>query len=98
MGKSENMRACTSYDCEDIIVKEPDPTGEIHLSVCGGVFPGSYEGLASFDYIISAGGARADIGAVGCVSKEIAIHFGKYFGFFILKSWYGDKINLDLNG
>lgn len=95
MGKSENMKGCTSYNCENIIVKEPDPTGETHLSVCGGAFPGSYEGLASFDGIILAGGARADVGAVGCVSKEIAIHFGKYFGFFILKSWYGDKINLD---
>ena len=97
IGKSENVKKYTSYNCKNIEVIEKFPTGETSLSVGGGVLAGSYAGLASFSSVLSVGDALASVGALGCISKEIAEHFGKYFGHYILKSWYGDKININLN-
>ena len=97
IGKSENVKKYTSYNCKNIEVIEKFPTGETSLSVGGGVHNGSGAGLACFSGYGSVGYASADVGALGCISKEIAEHFGKYFGHYILKSWYGDKININLN-
>ena len=97
IGKSENVKKYTSYNCKNIEVIEKFPTGETSLSVGGCVNRGSNAGLASFYGYHSVGYAGADVGALGCISKEIAEHFGKYFGHYILKSWYGDKININLN-
>ena len=36
------------------------------------------------------GFANANIGFLGCASKEIAQHFGKYFGMTITEAKYGD--------
>ena len=85
------------YNCKNIEVTEEFPTVETNLSVGGGVSYGSVAGLASFDGNISVGYANAHVGALGCISREIAEHFGKYFSHYILKSWYGDKINVNLN-
>lgn len=97
IGKSENVKKYTSYNCKNIEVIEKFPTGETSLSVGGDVGIGSIAGLACFHGNFSVGGATAIVGALGCISKEIAEHFGKYFGHYILKSWYGDKININLN-
>lgn len=97
IGKSENVKKYTSYNCKNIEVIEKFPTGETSLSVGGGVHHGSDAGLACFYGYYSVGYANAHVGALGCISKEIAEHFGKYFGHYILKSWYGDKININLN-
>lgn len=97
IGKSENVKKYTSYNCKNIEVIEKFPTGETSLSVGGSVHDGSFAGLTYFDGYHSVGYAYANVGALGCISKEIAEHFGKYFGHYILKSWYGDKININLN-
>ena len=97
IGKSENVKKYTSYNCKNIEVIEKFPTGETSLSVGGYVDYGSLAGLAYFYGHGSVGCASAVVGALGCISKEIAEHFGKYFGHYILKSWYGDKININLN-
>lgn len=97
IGKSENVKKYTSYNCKNIEVIEKFPTGETSLSVGGGVRNGSFAGLAGFSGNLSVGTANALVSARGCISKEIAEHFGKYFGHYILKSWYGDKININLN-
>lgn len=97
IGKSENVKKYTSYNCKNIEVIEKFPTGETSLSVGGGVRFGSGAGLAGFYGFNSVGCTLASVGALGCISKEIAEHFGKYFGHYILKSWYGDKININLN-
>lgn len=97
IGKSENVKKYTSYNCKNIEVIEKFPTGETSLSVGGGVYNGSVAGLAGFYGYGSVGLTSAYVGALGCISKEIAEHFGKYFGHYILKSWYGDKININLN-
>lgn len=97
IGKSENVKKYTSYNCKNIEVIEKFPTGETSLSVGGDLLAGSFAGLADFYGGDSVGFAYANVGALGCISKEIAEHFGKYFGHYILKSWYGDKININLN-
>ena len=97
IGKSENVKKYTSYNCKNIEVIEKFPTGETSLSVGGSVSDGSFAGLASFGSYSSVGSTYASVGELGCISKEIAEHFGKYFGHYILKSWYGDKININLN-
>lgn len=97
IGKSENVKKYTSYNCKNIEVIEKFPTGETSLSVGGGVAHGSHAGLTRFYGCFSVSCASAFVGALGCISKEIAEHFGKYFGHYILKSWYGDKININLN-
>lgn len=97
IGKSENVKKYTSYNCKNIEVIEKFPTGETSLSVGGRVHVGSDAGLACFYGYLSVGSPGTDVGALGCISKEIAEHFGKYFGHYILKSWYGDKININLN-
>lgn len=97
IGKSENVKKYTSYNCKNIEVIEKFPTGETSLSVGGSVLTGSDAGLAGFYSGRSVGYTGTSVGALGCISKEIAEHFGKYFGHYILKSWYGDKININLN-
>lgn len=97
IGKSEDVKKYTSYNCKNIEVTEKFPTGKTNLSVGGGVYCGSGAGLAYFGSGYSVGNANANVGALGCISREIAEHFGKYFSHYILKSWYGDKINVNLN-
>lgn len=38
----------------------------------------SIEGLGDFNYSTSSGSASANSGFLGCATKEIAQHFGKY--------------------
>lgn len=45
-------------------------------------------GLGSFNG--NAGRSYADIGFLGCATKEIANYFGKYFGMLITEAMYGD--------
>lgn len=47
-------------------------------------------GLGCFSHILSIGYADTNFGLLGCASKEIAEHFGKYFGMLITEAKYGD--------
>lgn len=47
-------------------------------------------GLGNFRYCDSVGYAEANNGFLGCANKEIAQHFGKYFGMLIIEAKYGD--------
>lgn len=49
-----------------------------------------YEGLGSFVTDELVGGYNTSCGFLGCASKEIAEHFGKYFGMLITEAKYGD--------
>ena len=49
-------------------------------------------GLGYFDSNDIVGYAYADVGFLGCASREIAEHFGKYFGMLINEAKYGDII------
>lgn len=48
------------------------------------------EGLGSFFTDGLVGGYNTSCGFLGCASKEIAKHFGKYFGMLITEAKYGD--------
>ena len=53
-------------------------------------------GLGNFDSINNVGMALTDVGFLGCASKEIAQHFGKYFGMLITEAKYGDMVDFEI--
>lgn len=53
-----------------------------------------YAGLSSYNADI--GFADAAVGFLGCASKEIAQHFGKYFGMLITEAKYGDMADFEI--
>lgn len=55
----------------------------------GSVFFGNH-GLGNFFSPGKVGAAYADIAFLGCGNKEIAQHFGKYFGVLITEAKFGD--------
>ena len=59
-------------------------------SCCGGA------GLGAFLSVIGVGNSNTDIGFLGCVSEEIAQHFGKYFGMLITEAKYGDMVDFEI--
>lgn len=50
------------------------------------------DGIGNFNYSTGSGRAIADSGFLGCASREIAEHFGKYFGMLITTAKYADII------
>ena len=66
--------------------------GEEYNVLGGDVTFGGYAGLGGFYSDLGVGGACANVGFLGCVSKEIAEHLGKYFGMLITEAKYGDMI------
>ena len=54
---------------------------------------GDSNGLGYFGSSNGVGGACANVGFLGCATKEIAQHFGKYFGMLITEAKYGSIIN-----
>ena len=53
-------------------------------------------GLGGFTFYYDAGFADASIGFLGCASKEIAQHLGKYFGMLITEAKYGDLSDFEI--
>ena len=66
--------------------------GEEYNVLGGDATFGGYAGLGYFYYFDGVGHADADIGFLGCATKEIAEHFGKYFGMLITTAKYADII------
>ncbi len=50
------------------------------------------DGVGNFNYSTGSGRAITDSGFLGCASREIAEHFGKYFGMLITTAKYADII------
>lgn len=70
--------------------------GEIYnvlggCSMCGGI-----GGLSAFTPFYKYGDADTDNGLFGCATKEIAEHFGKYFGMLITEAKYGDMVDFEI--
>ena len=61
-------------------------------NVLGGHVNGGGAGFGNFSSRNGVGGANARFGFLGCATKEIAEHFGKYFGMLITEAKYGDII------
>lgn len=53
-------------------------------------------GLAGFDSRLQIDTAFANNGFLGCASKEIAEHFGKYFGMLITEAKYGNIVDFEV--
>lgn len=53
-----------------------------------------YAGLRDYNY--GVGRINNAFGFLGCATKEIASHFGKYFGMLIIKAEYSDMINFEV--
>ena len=70
--------------------------GEEYNVLNGRANDGGYAGLGHFYSSDGVGGADAPIGYLGCANKDIAKHFGKYFGMLITESKYGDMIDFNI--
>ena len=66
--------------------------GEEYNILGGKAINGSDGGLGSFCSDDGIGFAYTNFGFLGCASKEIAKHFGKYFGMLITTAKYADII------
>lgn len=70
--------------------------GEYYNVLGGRAYSGNYDGLSNFYSQAAVGFSYADVGFLGCVSKEIAQHFGKYFGMLITEAKYGDMVDFEI--
>lgn len=70
--------------------------GEEYNVLGGSASYGGFAGLGLFYSGSGVGGAYADVGFLGCVTKEIAKHFGKYFGMLITEAKYGDMVDFEI--
>lgn len=60
-------------------------------NVLGGkAYAGNKKNLGDFDSYNGVGHASPVTGFLGCATREIAEHFGKYFGMLIIEAMYGD--------
>ena len=64
------------------------------LGGCAGT--GGIAGLGNFRSSNGVGDAFASVGFLGCANKEIAQHFGKYFGMLITEAKYGDMVDFKI--
>jgi hypothetical protein len=67
-------------------------------NVLGGsaISSGCSLGLGSYFTLDGVGAAYTNIGFLGCASKEIAQHFGKYFGMLITEAKYADMVDFEI--
>ena len=70
--------------------------GEEYNVLGGGADCGGIAGLGNFLSDSGVGVAYASVGFLGCASKEIAQHFGKYFGMLITEAKYGDMVDFEI--
>lgn len=61
----------------------------------GGAFSGAYAGLGGFYSDGGVASSTAGVGFLGCATKEIAQHMGKYFGKEIFEAKYGDTVDFE---
>ena len=62
----------------------------------GNAGTGGIAGLGNFRSSNGVGDAFASVGFLGCANKEIAQHFGKYFGMLITEAKYGDMADFKI--
>ena len=70
--------------------------GEVYNVLGGAATFGGGAGLSYFGSAGGVGAAGASVGFLGCVTKEIAEHFGKYFGMLITEAKYGDIVDFEI--
>ena len=70
--------------------------GEEYNVLGGFAVYGCSADLGGFGFVSGVGSATAGIGFLGCANKEIAEHFGKYFGMLITEAKYGDMVDFEI--
>ena len=92
---------CTSYS-NMIKANRMEIIGKIkNKGILYNVFGGStsfsiFDGVGDFDSRDGVGRATSHAGFLGCASKEIAQHFGRYFGMLITKAKFGDITDFEV--
>ena len=92
----------STYYKEGIDSHEMDVIGKIvneekeYYVLNGKPDTGFDRGLSNFYSDGGVGSAIADAGFLGCATKEIAEHFGKYFGMLITEAKYGDMVDFEI--
>lgn len=70
--------------------------GEVYDVFGGRAVNDGHVGLGVFHSHDGEGSAFADFGFLGCANREIAKHFGKYFGMLITEAKYGDMVDFEI--
>ena len=70
--------------------------GEEYNVLSGSADAGGGAGLGRFHSCYDVGVANAAVGFLGCATKEIAEHFGKYFGMLITEAKYDDMVDFEI--
>lgn len=70
--------------------------GTLYNVLGGSATNGVNTGLGSFNPDIGVGFAANNLGFIGCASKEIAQHLGKYFGMLITEAKYADMVDFEI--
>ena len=92
----------SAYYKEEIYSHEMDVIGKIvneekeYYVLNGKPDTGSDHGLSNFCSADGVGSAIADTSFLGCATKEIAQHLGKYFGMLITEAKYGDIVDFEI--
>lgn len=82
--------------CEMEIIGKINSEGEEYNVLGGHADSGGASGLGRFSSLDGVGAAGANFGFLGCANKEIAQHFGKYFGMLITEAKYGDLADFEI--
>lgn len=69
--------------------------GEEYTLLGGDASNGTSAGLSAFYSGTGVAFSNADVGFLGCATKEIAQHMGKYFGKEIFEAKYGDTVDFE---
>ena len=79
-----------------IVIGEIKSEGTAYYVLGGCATFGGGASLGGFDSGNDVGYAVASVGFLGCASKEIAQHFGKWFGMLITEAKYGDMVDIKI--
>lgn len=82
--------------CKIEVIGKIKSEGEEYNVLSGCAKDGGYAGLGHFYSSDGVGGADAPIGFLGCATKEIAQHFGRYFGMLITEAKYADMVDFEI--
>ena len=78
------------------VIGKINSEGEEYNVLGGCAVYGCSADLGGFGSVSGVGSATAGIGFLGCANKEIAEHFGKYFGMLITEAKYGDMVDFEI--
>lgn len=94
--KSSTYYKSDIYSDKMEVIGKIKSKGEEYNVLGGDAGFGGYSSFGCFRSGIGVGRANSTIGFLGCANKEIAQHFGKYFGMLITEAKYGDMVDFKI--